>query len=268
MKTRHILLLISILICVSTQAQMRKNRGDVFPLDRELRKGGLLIAPGLTYTLAGSKTDNSFSIEDTTYNYQAAPKGKLGFMLHLGWFHSFENPRLIDYIDFGLSYKYFTGEEQYKGSNNSIPFSEVYYESQNTFKDHNLGVFFNATNTYNYTPNAFISNSLGVNFDYTFIKNRDRSTAYPIYQETFQNPSTAQLHYKIGFGFRVAKKLLVVPSIETPILSVYKFDNGKSTLQYFSSRYRPILFTLQFYFLRDKGVDCNAPTYNGVDYTM
>lgn len=268
MKTKYILLTIFVLIGFSTYAQLRKNRGDVFPLDRELRKGGLLIAPGLTYTLAGSKSENSITEVDTTYNYKADPSGKLGFMLHLGWFHSFENPQLIDYIDFGLSYKYFSGAEKYNSqvSVNSFPPTE--FESNNTFKDHNLGVFFNATNTYNYTANAFISNSLGANFDYIFIENRNRSNSYPIQEEEFQNLSTAQLHYKIGFGFRVSKKLLIVPSVETPILSVYQFDNGKSTLKYFSSRYRPILFTLQFYFLREKGVDCNAPTYNGVDYSM
>ena len=50
------LIILALLLSTFSFAQMRKGRGDVFPLDRELRNGGFFIAPGITYFLGYNQT--------------------------------------------------------------------------------------------------------------------------------------------------------------------------------------------------------------------
>ena len=45
---KNILVIILFFLSIGSIAQMRKERGAVFPLDRELRNGGFMVAPGLT----------------------------------------------------------------------------------------------------------------------------------------------------------------------------------------------------------------------------
>ena len=77
--------------------------------------------------------------------------------------------------------------------------------------------------------------------------------------QAFPGTFLAQLHYRFGFGFKVRSGLFIVPSIETPILTVVPFDDGKSTLQYFSSRYRPLLISIRIMLLdKRKSADCTG----------
>ena len=49
---------------------------------------------------------------------------------------------------------------------------------------------------------------------------------------------------------------MIIPSIETPILTFYPLEYGSSTLGYLSSRYRPIIISLKFLILRPKIDEC------------
>jgi hypothetical protein len=68
---------------------------------------------------------------------------------------------------------------------------------------------------------------------------------------------TADIHWKFGVGWRPEGGVLIIPSIETPILTLAKFDDGKSTSQVFSTRYRPIIVSLRvLLFDKRKAQDC------------
>jgi hypothetical protein len=256
------------ILFLGANAQMRKERGAVFPLDRELRNGGFMLAPGLTYTFAPKTSGTLIETDSLTTKYEASAKGQLGVFIHLGWFHSFENPSIIHFIDYGASYKLFRGETEETQSilKNGTPQPDAI--NTYSYSDHNLGLYFNATNALHIGQNTFLSNSIGANLDYIIKEDREFSGSSPTVNPETADELLMQLHYKFGIGFRAFKKLLIVPSIETPILSILPFDNGKSTLNYFNSDYRPILVSIQFYFLRDDPVNCNSPTYNGPDYGM
>ena len=70
----------------------------------------------------------------------------------------------------------------------------------------------------------------------------------------------AQLHFKLGYGFKLRSKLIMIPAIETPIFSVVPEDQSFGKLQWFSSEYRPLILSVRFLFLRARnGFDCPPP---------
>ena len=95
-----------------------------------------------------------------------------------------------------------------------------------------------------------------------------RVTAFPVIEPTVVNtvskeiesvekfnraeePSNiwAQLHYKFGIGIRVGERLYAIPSVEIPILNGWKWEDGRSTLGAFNSRYRPVIISVRFAWL-------------------
>ena len=61
----------------------------------------------------------------------------------------------------------------------------------------------------------------------------------------------------MGYGIKISKTLFVIPTVETPLINVKKWEDGKSTYGIFDSRYRPFLFKLRFIWLKNLGKgDC------------
>jgi hypothetical protein len=92
-----------------------------------------------------------------------------------------------------------------------------------------------------------------VNADYKLLSRHDEGVAYGAawnYPPTF----LAQLHYKLGFGWKPEAGIYIMPMIETPILTAFPWDDGKSTLEYFTGRSRPFIITLRIQWL-DKEAD-------------
>lgn len=251
------------LSCFS-QSQKR-NKTDVFPLSQQYRLGGWVVGAGLTYTQGYLTEDENFNFEDSTtiasQNYFADPKGRIGGFLEVGWFHSFKNPTIIEYMDFGLSYKLLRGREEFTRQtwvNNTMIDETI---TDNTFSDHILSANFNVTSQVFLSDNLFMTNALGVNADYFLIPSRGGGAIIPGREDKSMTGFYAQLHYKFGIGFRATKKLLIIPTIETPVFGAYPFTHIKSTLDYFNTRFRPFLIGVRFMFIRDRTEDC-PPVYN------
>jgi len=60
-------------------------------------------------------------------------------------------------------------------------------------------------------------------------------------------------HLKVGYGFKVKKTLFVIPTMESPFLTLKKWEQGKSTYGIFNSRYRPLIFKVRFIWLKKLG---------------
>jgi hypothetical protein len=267
MKTH--LVIITLLFSSFSFAQMRKGRGDVFPLDRELRKGGFFIAPGATYLAGYNQSSGELTEQNIIINYESSPQSKIGGYLQLGWFHSFENNRIVDYIDFGGSYKLLRGKITTNFTENNMINSRVVdHQSVLDFNDSHIGLFFNATKTIPISTNTFISNSIGINIDNRVIEAGNYSGSPFTFFIDYPPIGITQLHYKIGFGFRAFKNLLVIPSIETPIMTLVPTKNFSPSLAYGDQQFQPIFVSLQFFFLRDDPVNCNSPVYNGPKYEV
>ncbi len=237
-----------------SQQHLRKNR-DVFPTQGNLERKGWIFSPALTFMAPPYKqASERLSLgTDTIYdiNYRAA--GKIGIGIEVGRFHEIDASRLITFVDFAVGFKALRGTETFRAMLDDPDRSTPYFhDGEGVFTGHYLTASFNATNIKQFSDHSFMTNAFGINADYKVGENvfYNRS-ALPINQ--MMAPDLLfQLHYKIGFGFRVSPKFLVVPSLETPILTLYEFDQMKSTMGIFNSRYRPVILRLNIMMFDNK----------------
>jgi len=254
------LILLSLVILLSNELSAQRIK-DVFPLNREFKRGGLFIEPQATISF-GNKDENDFQSSDSLYKYTEEGRGKFGYGLEVGWFHSYKNPMLIHYIEFAAAYRFLQGEARHEGTLNHLGGMHS-FESKNNFKNQYLTASFRATNATQLGDFTYLSTSLGLNYNYLLSSKYDREIAHPAFEEKFHDEHSLQLHLKIGVGFRLSRQLVAVPSIETPLLSLLPTDNFNPALPFYHTKYHPVYIGIKFMFLRDDPLNCNAPTYNG-----
>jgi hypothetical protein len=234
----------------------KRVRESWLPQNMRYARAGWFIAPGVTYTFTRFEDPTETLAEDDATRIEATfkPRGRFGPYLEGGRYRIF-NKGFFKYVDFGLAVKKLTGRELMDGAiYNNVNNTEIStFSTDGIFKETFASGFLNLTHIYTMGSFNFLQNSIGLNLDYRFLQRNEitdglRSTEY-VYPGP--NPLMFQLHYKFGWGIRVSKKLMVIPTIETPILNIVKFEKFKSTHPWFSSRYRPVIISLRFLFLRD-----------------
>ncbi|MFY7971838.1 MAG: hypothetical protein ACOVOO_07840 [Flavobacteriales bacterium] len=261
---RTILFTLCLLFALSANAQMeRQNRALYY--ESEYQPKGWFGGAGFTYTfptqLAYDQTrvSNRTVENDTLYSGRFNPKGRFGLYFEAGRHHFTKKVYLVDHIDYGIAFKQYKGREDFEGkvkADSLLAFSNI-----GKFGYTYLGAFFNASNIFQIGDQFWIHNSLGANVDYAIIKKETYLGPTTGMPQVFPSNLQAQLHYKLGLGWKAGAGLYFLPSIETPILNLYRFDDGKSTMAVFSSRYRPIIVSVRVMFLdRTKTKSCeNQP---------
>ncbi len=226
-----------------THLYKRKNR-DLVPLSGQMMLSGWHFAPGLTYMLPQNK--GLFKSSESSKDVN--PKGKFAFYVEAGRYTIFPGGgNVFNYMDYSLAFKRLSGKEIYNGN-------------EGFFKQNYLLGNFNINNIIQLTDYTFIQNSLGVNVDYNLFGQVQSSGS----SATEPSKLIAQLHYKLGYGIKVTNNLFIIPILETPILNTWAWEKGKSTLGFFSSRYRPLILTVRFAFLSKRSQVC-PPVYNSPD---
>lgn len=252
-----------ITICFPLTAQYKKYRVKDRRVEslpdyiRPFNFTGWYVAPGITLTpklnfIPYNPDLKSTENEPETYEaFHLTQKSKLGLYLEVGRYKLLSSTKLISYIDYGLSYKQLKGIQQYDLTHqlNSSTIDSVSHDQQ--FSLHNAVAHFNANHVIGFNRNFFIQNTLGANLDYSFsrkITTTDETNFVSLYQD---NPSKlmAQVHYKFGLGFRIGDGVYLIPSVETPVLNLWKFEGARGTIGFFNSRYRPIIISLRIAWL-------------------
>ena len=261
---------ILLFICLFTMASAQSGR-QLRPLYRldggKFQNVGWFIGPGATCTIP-AKHDNQTTRTvaegndlDTLFTGEFDARGQIGAYLEAGRFHFFKNPIFIHYIDYGIHYKMSRGKEDFNGS--MLLDKDTTFSLISSFNRHNAGVFFNAYHIHQLSDYTFLQAGLGVNLDYAVSEKLVAPEPRIHFMEQNANPVIGQLHAKIGFGYKAESGILLVPNIETPVLTVYPLDDGKSTLPMFSSRYRPIILSLRItWFSKTKVADCVGSNNN------
>jgi hypothetical protein len=226
------------------------------------------VAPGLTYTLPRFKNEEEevFRSADTVYTTTYDPDGRLGFYLEGGLTWYTRDPVVVDYFDVGLAYKNLRGSESYAG-NLMRGDSVSTMTGEGTFAERVLTFNANANKfipTFDY---QFVQLSLGANVDYRLGSDYEHTGDSLLNGHTFPPDLWAQVHFKLGYGFKLTGNLILIPAIETPVFSMVPQDEGLGQVQWFSSRYRPLIFSVRFLFLRAReGFDCPPPIkHNGFE---
>ncbi len=243
-----------------------QNRNNNVKLGKEYGKGVKTIAKGwywglgLTFMQPYLKEKYDSLNTPLSIQYEAAPKGKFGATAEIGFF-KMTNRKIINYRDIGLRWKWFRAGENFSTttySGNSV-ISSV--EQKGKSSDHLISLHYNLGYRYDRDDRLFFLNGLGINADYFLFTKRTDSGLMPGITYQYPQNLSLQLHYFFGIGFVSAdKKRIIIPMIETPVLNILPFTHIVSTHPYFNTRFRPILLTVRFLFLR-QNKSC-PPVYN------
>ena len=253
------LLVSSFLIFITfiTSAQVgiggRNNRKHLPLIDfgGRYKMSGWMIEPGITWNSCRLfNPEEEYDDETIKIN----PGGKLGAYLGIGRYNIFyKGGNVFNYMDYSLGYKMLRGKEKITGA----------IEAKGKYSHNYLLGNFNINNVIQISDKMFVQNSLGVNLDWRFFTNQEHEH----YPNELNMPSNvvANIHYKLGVGFKLNDRIFVIPTIETPILNLYNFEKFKSTWGIFSSRYRPVIFTVRIAWLRPIGKGDCPPVYANPD---
>ncbi len=90
-----------------------------------------------------------------TQTYTAKPTGKIGLFAEIGKF-KINNKRIINYHDFGLSYKWFRGGENFESTTllNNAPYSAS--NTTGSYSDHALSLNYNIGHSFDVSDKKFI----------------------------------------------------------------------------------------------------------------
>lgn len=257
-----LLLLLLATVASSAQGLMERKRPDIIPLDGQARRLGFYFAPGVTYVLSRFKDSEEevFRNGDTLYSATYDPSGKLGLYLEAGVAWYTRDPVIVDYLDLGIAYKNLRGAESFAGRYARTD-SVADLAGEGDFAERMLTLHFNANKFIPTWRYQFVQLSLGLNADYRLGSDYAHTGDSLMNRHSFPPDLWGQVHFKLGYGFKVTSKMLIIPAIETPVFSVVPEDEGRfGALRWFSSDYRPLILSVRFLFLRARrGFDCPPP---------
>jgi hypothetical protein len=239
MSKKLFLIVVCIAGALATQAQRGRQLVPIYTHGTAYRNVGWFVSPGITYMLPEYRKRDiteyvpNTETSDTLYSGLYKRTGKIGLYLEGGRHHFFPEKRLVHHIDYGVHFKMLRGTEKFEGISKAgaalVPtLSEGIIQIKN---------------------NLWIQNSLGLNTDFRVISKCNISNDVYGAQMNYPGFFLAQVHYKLGFGWKPEAGMYIIPSIETPLITAFPWDNGKSTLQYFTGRYRPIIFSIRIQWL-------------------
>ncbi len=247
------MLVLSPQIWGQTKSQMVYNRNDgnhkFFPSTLEYNASGWILSGGLTkmFSFPSENIETTIDADSVVFDLQSPLK----FYAEIGRYKIFKFSPFIRYLDYGVNYKGLSANQ-----NERTDLLSSIQPKTNAFYDHHVGLHFNLNNVIEIKNPLFIQNSLGVNVNYAFSKKRARQSNFSTQSEAFPEPVFGQLHYKFSVGLFASKKLLLIPGVEIPVLSIWPFNVPYPKLTYFHSDFYPVIFSLKFMFLRDPSKDC------------
>lgn len=253
--------LITIIFLLSTvlsfgQSYKPKKGGGLYNTGKDQIDKGWFFGLGATYMLGYPKETESVGpnvVGQYPTDYEEKPKGKFGLMAEIGLF-KMNDRKVINYIDYGISYKWFRGGQDFVAT----PIPGIPFEMTGSFGDHLISGNFNIGHRFDKNDNTFFVNGLGLNLDYHIITGRTSTPKIPNNSSYQDGPSSilGEMHYFFGIGFKTGKRLIVMPIVETPIFAIFPFNHIVSTHQYSNTRFRPIMLKVRFMFLKKGSKSC------------
>jgi hypothetical protein len=234
---------------------------------------GIQFSFGPTYlmpskSISGEITDNS----GARGIYDIKPKGKLGFFAEFGMAHfpkwkgipikPLKKSRILDYVDWGVGYRQYSGEEATTIQLNSTQIGNGEFRNGYLYgriSAHTLIYF--GKKKIDKARKYFIDQSLGLNFDYNLFpgdKNyKDNFSQYPK-ELIFQKPLMVQMHYSLGIGIRLNRAWMMIPGAQIPILGIHEWNGFNAKMNWFSSQYWPVQAQIKFIKLFERAPKCGA----------
>lgn len=228
-----------------------KKSAPVFPKDLKHKGTGYFGGFGgswATTLLSPERTTIIDNAVDTFWVVDVRAAGKTGLHFELGRYHLLEYSVAWRYFDYGLSYWTLRGRENWEEKLLVVPYSELQTIAQGStqFSRHFVSAFANINNVREYAGKRFLQNSFGVRLSYNAVRYADLVKVPSVTNsQEAKGKILAQLHYKLGFGFKVRNRFLVIPSAELPFFNLWPFDFRMGGIGAFNSRYNPVLFNMR-----------------------
>ena len=231
-----------LMICAQVSfAQGGRQMEPIFVQGTAYRNTGWCVAPGATWMMPYDR--RQFITEyipggeatDTLYSGDYKRGGRLGLYVEAGRHHFTQERMLVHHIDYGIHFKMLRGKEAFSGITN-VAGTMTPASFDGKFSESFAGDFFNASNIIQVKRNLWIQNSLGVNLDYRILSNRNISGGPYGAEMNYPTDFLGQVHYRIGFGWKPEAGMYIIPMIETPLITAFPWDGGKSALPYFAGR--------------------------------
>jgi hypothetical protein len=271
MKARF--LFFSLLISTLTFAQggfKKGTKGNDYII---VTNDGIQFSFGPTYlipskTISGEITDNN----GARGIYDIKPKGNVGFFAEFGMAHfpkwkgipikPLKKSRILDYVDWGVGYRQYSGEEATTIQLNSTQTGNGEFRNGYLYgriSAHTLIYF--GKKKIDKARKYFIDQSLGLNFDYNlFPGDKNYKDNFSQYQEEliFQKPLMVQMHYSLGIGIRLNRAWMMIPGAQIPILGIHEWNGFNAKMNWFSSQYWPVQAQIKFIKLFERAPKCGA----------
>ncbi|MEZ4890949.1 MAG: hypothetical protein R2779_10505 [Crocinitomicaceae bacterium] len=243
---------------------------------KEYRPFGLQLSVGPTFTIPTRPRPITQDFISSGRSYQLTTKanGIPGIFAEIGMIHLPQkrsklsqawNYIFISYIDWGIGFKMLNGAETTRISQLDPVTGNVLNTAEQTGTFNNLFVTARVAVHKNFYigKKYFIDNGFGVNVDFNFKRN---TTNYTPFVENavpgkhyFHEPVMAHIHYELGFGFRLSRRSMLIPSVQVPIFGIYEWRKGASDFKWFDSNYYPMLVKVKWTYLFEKKVKGCAP---------
>jgi hypothetical protein len=233
------------------QGYNRKNK-DAFPQTPRFEKTGWYFGLGANYplNLATIKEAEGTKIGDTTFATNSNPIGQLGAYAEFGRYHMIENLYFFRYWNYGINYRWIHVKEGFENQITTPTGNVPLLAGENTFSDHFLNAHIEISGVNKLSDKTFLQHTIGGQAGYAILSKRSYSTNLPGLEQKTQNRLHSYVYYRLGWGARVSKKLIMIPSIEVPLLNAYTFNSGRYDMPYFNSHYWPITFSIRFFLCR------------------
>lgn len=247
-----LIIVLSVLISSTSFSQRRKNMMGGARDYRPLSNYGLQVSVGATYTYG--KSYNKEINDRVTLNI--IPRGRVGFYGDIGTTYFTPSDRggiwgfLVKYTDWGIGASLFGGTETISFLNKSDN-STTYFADGKFYNYSLVGRLTFHHMLYIPKTRIFLDNGLGFNLSYTGLKfssysKTDSELQNIGIQQDFANRFMAQIHYNVGFGFRLKRGSYCIPSVQIPIMGIYEWNQGSPRFDWFSSHYLPVIFKVKF----------------------
>lgn len=233
---------------------------------KEYRYSGLQLSIGPTFTIPTHRTPvtQSYSFHGGEYKQTKKPNGLPGIMAEVGMVHFPKRSKLsikakyifISYIDWGVGVKLLRGLETTTLDQIS-PIAQQISSESGKFDNLFASVRFTVHKNFYIGKKYFIDNGFGVNADFNFLRKENiYTTLNPTY---FHHPLMIHFHYELGFGIKLSRRSMLVPSVQVPIFGFHEWRKGASDFKWFDSNYYPMHFKIKWTYLFEKKVKGCAP---------
>ena len=253
-----------LMVCLGTAfAQGGREYRDVFPTIGNFERKAWSFSLGGTYMfpMYSENMEPVETAEDSLFRLGFDPGGRPGIAVEVGRVVAPERFGPLKWVDVSAGVKQFRGVEKASATlldgNYANDDSALEYNTESSYNSWIVNASLRLGHYFPVADYTVISNSLGLNLDYMLSGNMDYDDSFPGNNATRPSDLLLQMHYRLGVGVKLSEKHLLHFSLETPVLSMIPFDDGRSTSHYYHTRYRPVIARVALLIFDSKpGIDC------------